>query len=618
MAQSWIDRLIAAGMPSTPALLSAQLGIAIAVERFGQAVTAADRLVELVAAGEAAPLDTEQQALAAWGYWHVGRLDDARAMIGDAPAGQVAEVVAYLFSLVDDDPPARRPHAAGGPLDALLLRLDYVRGRLTDVRDAPVSRWTPGTTERIAALRALGELERTEELLAGGASYVSNLRFEGTARAELMMDLGDEPAAREALATGRNRIMPSGSFVFDIITRLLEAKLELRMARDATTAVAILERAAGAGPMRDYGYLAEQFDLWLGYSRLLQGRIADAAELLEAAVHRMRAADRILELPTAAVYLSEARWRRGQADAADAAAELALASARRQGSLHLLLQALRDTPAVLARQVDAEDSPDGRWHDVAAAFAAHGHAGGAVSHARVHLHDFGAPALLVDGEPRRARLTKTYALLACLAESDGPVPRSRLLGALFDNHPSDSASAYLRQAIHGLRQLLPDGVELENADGGLRITDPDAVTTDAGMLGAALARAANLSGDARIDATAAALHLSARGAYLDTVECAWATERRAELDARIAEARLSLAVAAFEESRFELAETTLALVVQDDPLNERAWRLLMRVASARGFDNRVPELYVRCEQALAEVGVEPSAATRQLIAGLRG
>jgi DNA-binding SARP family transcriptional activator len=619
IAQRWIDRLIEVGRPWSPALLAAQLGIGIAVEKFGIAVDAADRLAELVEAGEAPPLTPEQKAFAAWGYWHVGRLDDARTMLGDAPPVQVSEVVQYLFALVDDRPPTRHPRPVGGPLDAFVLRIDYVRGRLTDVRDAPVSRWTPGTTERIAALRALGELERTEQLLAGGAHFLSNLRFEGTARAELMVDLGDEAAAREALSVGRERISPSGSFVFDIVTRLLEAKIELRLARDATTAIAILERAAALGPMREYGYLAEQYDLWLGYARLLQGRTTAAVERLDSAVRTMRAADRILELPTAAVYLSEARWRAEEAGLADEAAEIALEAARRQGSFHLLLQALRDTPSVLARQLDAEESPDGPWHDVAGAFAAgHEPQRKSVSRARVHLHDFGQPMLVVDGEVQRARLTKTYALLAFLVENGGSAPRSRLLSALFDNHPGDSARAYLRQAIHGLRQLLPVGLELETVDQGLRLSEPAAATTDSALLRTALAQAASLTGTARIEATAAALDLSARGMFLDGVECSWATERRDELDDRIADARLSMAVAAFEESRFDLAEETLTLVLDEDPLNERAWRLLIRLAAARGLESRVPEIYRRCEAALAEAGVKPSAATRQLLAGLRG
>jgi len=64
--------------------------------------------------------------------------------------------------------------------------------------------------------------------------------------------------------------------------------------------------------------------------------------------------DRILELPTAAVYLAEAYWRAGDEDASDQAADLALDAAQRQGSNHLLLQALDDVPAVPTRRLDAE------------------------------------------------------------------------------------------------------------------------------------------------------------------------------------------------------------------------------------------------------------------------
>ncbi len=67
----------------------------------------------------------------------------------------------------------------------------------------------------------------------------------------------------------------------------------------------------------------------------------------------MSAAERLLDLPTAAVYLAEAEWRLDNPDAADQAADRALSASVLQGSNHQLLTALSDYPAVASRRLDA-------------------------------------------------------------------------------------------------------------------------------------------------------------------------------------------------------------------------------------------------------------------------
>jgi DNA-binding SARP family transcriptional activator len=611
LAASWLKRFEGAGLASDPGVLSARLSLAITVEEFGRAVDAADRLR---VSGHLP--QGQERALAAWAYWHVGRLDDARAMLEPAPSDGVGQIVSYLLSLVDDHPPELIPQPTGGPLDPLLLRIMYARGRLAEVRDAPVSDWMPGGRERISAYRALGELERTRELLTAPPGVLHNLRTEGTVRAELLIDLGQEAEAREALLRGRALLVRSGSFVFDVISRLLAAKLELRMRGDSARALGILQGAETVGPTRRYGHLAEQVDLWAGYALLLGGDDAGALARLRAAVASMRAADRILELPTAAVYLAEAEWRAGTPEASDAAADLALEAARRQGSLHLLFQAIEDVPAVAARRLDAEAAVDGAWHELARGLRAHGRPAAAAA-PRVHLEDFGPGLVLVDGAPRRARIAKTYALLAYLLGTAELVSREELLDALFDARSDASTRAYLRQAIQGLRQLLPEEGDLRVEPRGLALSDRSRCESDSLLLEARLDSAARLSGLRRYESVAEALRATDRGPFLSAVECGWVRRRRTELAARIADARIGMAVAAFEESRFELAEPVLERVVAEDPYRERAWRLLMRMAVARGCDDDVIALYRSCEQALREVGLEPSHPTRLLVAGLR-
>ena len=614
LAQSWLDRFAAAGMWSAPGLLRAQLVVSIAREEFKRAVEAADALRALDSLDGP---EVEHRVLAAWGYWHVGRIEDTRALLADAPPGHVGDVMRYLCSLLDPDPPAAIPQLAGGPLDALLLRIHFVRGRLADVRDAPVSEWTPAATERATAYRALGDLERTRRMLDSGAGRLPNIRFEATVGPELLMDLGEEELAREALVRGRARIVSSGSLVFEVVSRILAAKLELRLRRDADTALTILHGIEATGLARRYVYLSEQIDTWLGCALLMRERDDEAHEVLTAAVASMRRADRVLELPTAAVYLAEAQWRTGAPDAAEASTDLALEAAVRQGSKHLLRQALADFPAVLARRLDAEEAADGPWHDLARSLAAWPAVGRRPLRAALHLRDLGPPEVVVGGEVRRARIAKSCALLAYLVHARGRATREELIDGLFDGRADDSTGAYLRQAVHGLRLLLPEPITLLR-EGDVFVLDGwSLVETDTMLLEARLAGASAQLGARRLEATLAAVEEHATIRYLEGVESAWVAERRQQLAAMLVEARIETAVAALETSRFDVAQTVLEAVLAEQPYREQAWRLLMRVAAAQGREDHVVELYRRCEAALHELGLAPARSTRLLVEGLR-
>jgi DNA-binding SARP family transcriptional activator len=343
----------------------------------------------------------------------------------------------------------------------------------------------------------------------------------------------------------------------------------------------------------------------------------EALRSLRAAVASMRAADRILELPTTAVYLAEAEWRAGHAAEADAAAEVALAAAHRQGSRHILIRALEDFPAVLARCLDAEDSVDGPWHEIGRSLAARPRVTSRPIAPLMRLCDLGQPRLYVGQEERRARIAKSYALLACLLHAGGGVSRADLLDGLFDGRADGSTRAYLRQAAHGLRQILPPGIELVSEGDVFVLHGAASIESDTLLLQAHLSSATSLIGAARLDVTMRAIEAYERGAYLEGIECAWVARRRTELAGIVADARIDMAVAALEESQFDVATSVLDRVLADDPFRERAWRLLMRVWAAQGLEDRVIEAYRRCEAVLGEVGLEPSESTRLLAGGLR-
>ena len=311
----------------------------------------------------------------------------------------------------------------------------------------------------------------------------------------------------------------------------------------------------------------------------------------------MVAGDRILELPTAAVYLAEAEWRAGNEDAADRAADVALGAAQRQGSNHILMQALSDLPAVLSRRIDAEPAADSPWHQIGRALIAQGVRLTADPGAAVRFRDFGERSIEVDGTMRRPKIGKSYELLAYLT-LNGEASREDLLDALFDGRTDDSARAYLRQAIQALRESLPDGALVAAQGGPVALADDVLIVSDSERLETGLAEAARLQGRDRIAATLDAIKLTEEGEYLAGARSTWVDERRTYLLERVVDARFEVAELAFASGDYDLAQQLGRGVLDSDPFREAAWRLMMRVACVRGDPDGVIREFKGCERAL--------------------
>jgi len=325
-----------------------------------------------------------------------------------------------------------------------------------------------------------------------------------------------------------------------------------------------------------------------------------------------------MELPTAAVFLAEAQWRRGDEDAADRAADLALDAATRQGSNHHLLLALADFPAVVARRLDAEASSDSPWHAIGRALMVRGVELGARAATVVRVVDLGRPAIVVDGREVRPRIAKSVALLAYLASAPNrEAERGQLLDALFDGRADESARSYLRQAVHRLREVLPEGLGPAFDGSTLRFAGPVALSGDAARVEALLAEASRLQGEERLARLLDALALLEQGEYLEGVDAPWVAERRDHLAGLRADARLEAARLAFEAGRYGEAGALAESALGEDPFKESAWRLLMRVAGAVGDEDGVIAAYRRCAGAMERLGARPSDSTQQLLTHLR-
>ena len=235
----------------------------------------------------------------------------------------------------------------------------------------------------------------------------------------------------------------------------------------------------------------------------------------------------------------------------------------------------------------------------------------------VRLLEFGRLAIVVEGEVVRPRIAKTYELLAyLLTRPQHQAGRDELFDALFGAPADSSTRAYLRQAVHWLRSVLPpEGVISKRA--GVALSDRVAVVSESVELEGALAQAARLRGAERLAATLAALEGVDDGVYLPGLESRWVEERRQRLRELVTDARYDAAELAFSAGRPGDAERLTDTVLEAEPFHEGAWRMVMRLASARGDDQGVLRAYQRCSQVLAEVGAEPSATTRRLVDQLR-
>ena len=620
IAERWIDRLSDVGDESGVMLTLAELMIAIIREDFAGGLAIVERVDARGERDRLAAADERVAAFMAWCYFATGRFAERDATLAAARGGPSIDAVRYCMRVADDAPTRARPTLTGGPLDALVARADYLIGALDHWEDMNASPWVEVSSGsyRVAALRATGRiseaLARYEDALADGRRGVALHGYFGP---EILIDAGRRDDARAALVDGAEIAEASGSIWFALFNTLTEAKLRLRLDRDPAAAGAVLDRLEQLPETRRFAVIHEALDTWRGFGQLLEGDHGAAIVSLDRARASMLAGDRILELPTCAVYLAEAYWRAGDEEDADAAADLALEAARRQGSNHTLLQAIRDFPAVVSRRIDNEVA-DSAWHEIGRAMARAGIPMSARLRASVLVREFGPPAIMVDGQQIAIRLSKSHELLAfLLATPGGSATRDQLVDALFEGRSADSARAYLRQVIHQLRQALPPEAALVVDVGAVSIRREDAVTSESIEFEAKLAEAWRLRGQQRLSATVTALALFDRAVYLPHLDSPWVEERRRHLTDLAADARHEAATLHFDAGRYEPAAALADSVLASEPQREASWRLKMRIADALGDVDGVVAAYRQCAEAMAAIGVEPAPSTQQLLSRLR-
>ncbi len=224
--------------------------------------------------------------------------------------------------------------------------------------------------------------------------------------------------------------------------------------------------------------------------------------------------------------------------------------------------------------------------------------------------------LTVDGRPvdcpATARLQSLLAYL--LLHPDAPQPRARLSFTFWPNASESSARNNLRQLLHQLRQSLPDSDRYLRADANSLQWAPDSsFRLDVAAFEGAIAEAdaAGRAGDAarRRACLERAVDLC-QGPLLPSCYDDWIGPVRERLTRRCEDAVGALVGLLEEQRDYGSAIGHVRHWLQHDPLDEEAYRWLMRLLALRGDRAAALQAYRTCADALRrELAAEPGAET---------
>lgn len=219
---------------------------------------------------------------------------------------------------------------------------------------------------------------------------------------------------------------------------------------------------------------------------------------------------------------------------------------------------------------------------------------------------FGQFDLSLGDESPRLDSARVESLIAYLSlHSSGPQDRRRVASALWPDSTEAQARTNLRHVLHTLRLRLPD------ADEHLVVTSRSVAWRSRAWVDVSEFERL-LAGDDRERSLRAAVELYA-GDLLEGCSDEWLAEDRDRLRRRYLDALAELAELCPPAEAIGYAER----LVRADPLREDAYRLLMSLHVARDDLAGALRIYhVCCSTLERELGVEPSAATRVLYAGL--
>ena len=242
----------------------------------------------------------------------------------------------------------------------------------------------------------------------------------------------------------------------------------------------------------------------------------------------------------------------------------------------------------------------------------------------LQVHLLGQFRVTVDGQTvdglATARLQSLLAYL--LLPPEAPQSRAQLSFTFWPDASEANARNNLRQLLHQLRQVLPDPERHLRADANSVQWVPDAsFSLDVALFDRAVseAEAAGRVGDtARRRACLERAVDLCQGPLLPSCYDDWIGPDR-ERHARRCEDAVAALVALLEEEReYASAIERVRHWLRHDPLDEQAYRCLMRLLALAGDRVAALQAFRQCADALLrELGEEPSAATVRIFERIR-
>ena len=234
----------------------------------------------------------------------------------------------------------------------------------------------------------------------------------------------------------------------------------------------------------------------------------------------------------------------------------------------------------------------------------------------VQVRLFGGFRLSTDGQavdgPWTARLQSLVAYL--LLHRDAPQPRARICSAFWPDASESSSRNNLRQLLHQLRRVLPEPDRWLRADATSVRWAPDApLSLDVAAFEDALGEAdtASRAGDAaRRLASLERAAAACQGPLLPSCYDDWIGPVRDRLTRRCEEALAALVIELEKRREYRAAIGHVRHWLAHDPLDEEAYRWLMRLLALDGDRTAALLTFRECAEALRrELSAEPTAAT---------
>jgi tetratricopeptide (TPR) repeat protein len=610
MLLRWCTAMGEARIRRQPRLLAAYLQALHGTRRFDMTrriVRETERLGLFRVATEAEP-----RLLASMAWAMQDEPAEALRLLDSYTGDARTEAVRFMIAATSQIDPAAPPRrVASADLGRQVTWGLLIQGRLSAVIGSvdPPGDGSIVDTNLLLALALRGDLEDAWHLWDQVPDQMRGRAQTWFVRAWLLLAEGDSDGALAAVEAALTESRESG-FGFYPVYRVFCARVLLSLGQ-AEEAGVLLEELMPTIEAQGNRYLVEWGQVLIGLKFLLGDQPEEAATALREAVRSMRRAERLLFLPMACVYLSDAEARLDRPGVAHELATTALDVTDTTGARRWLAVALRDVPDVVDREL-AADASDPRWRaliaDDAVVTRVHRRPGRARS---IDLQPFGPhPDIFVDGAPLAVHRFKVIELVAYLVLHPDGVDRHELQRNLFPGVDQRRGGNHFRQIAHKLHQLT--GIRLARAAEGEVIWPEDAALDSLdGRLERTISGAQSLEGPDRLAELRLVLD-EIPGPYLERSVLAWAEHRRYQLEVVREEALLEITRLCAELGDSVAAHQSAESLLKLNPLCIEAYRYLQEPGAGPGS----AAIYRRAVQALEDMALSKSEID-EITRGLR-